>query len=70
MSVPVPRRPVAAALDTLEAATYLSIERSTLKRWRVTGKGPAYVRAGSKILYRVADLDDWLEAHLVGGGRR
>lgn len=59
-----------AVLDTFEAATYLSIQRATLKKWRTKGVGPPYVRAGSRIVYRVVDLDDWLEAHLVGGDRR
>lgn len=58
------------ALDTLHSAEYTGVARATLKKWRATGDGPPYVRIGSKIVYRVADLDAWLEANLVGGGRR
>lgn len=58
------------ALDTVNTAEYTGFARATLKKWRATGDGPPYVRVGSKIVYRPADLDAWLEDHLVGGGHR
>jgi hypothetical protein len=34
-----------------------------LKKFRLTGNGPAYQKAGPKIVvYRVEDLDAWLKA--------
>lgn len=54
-----------AALDTIQAAAYLSVERSTLKKWRTLGTGPTYARLGSKIVYLVDDLDEFLHAHRV-----
>lgn len=54
-----------AALPTPEAGLYIGIARSTLKKWRTVGVGPPYVRVGSKILYMVEDLDDFLRAHRV-----
>lgn len=62
--------PRTTALSTLDAAEYVGVARATLKKWRTIGDGPPYVRAGSKIVYRIVDLDAWLEANLVGGGRR
>lgn len=56
---------VAAALDTTAAANYLALAPATLKRWRVTGTGPVYVKAGTKVVYLVADLDAFLLAHRV-----
>ena len=53
------------ALGTEDAATYTGFGRSTMKKWRSTGDGPAYVRVGAKIVYRVADLDAFLRKHLV-----
>lgn len=35
----------------------------TLERWRLEGKGPAFVRAGSRCLYREDDLLAWLDAN-------
>lgn len=57
------------ALDTIDAAEYTGIARATLKKWRSTGEGPAYARAGSKVIYRVADLDQYIADRVVGGAR-
>lgn len=54
-----------AALPTAEAALYIGFARGTLKNWRVAGVGPPYVRIGSKIVYMVEDLDDFLRAHRI-----
>ena len=37
----------------------------TLRRWRHKGRGPAYVKLGSKILYPGAALNAFLESRLV-----
>ena len=60
------------ALANEEAAAKISVSPHTLANWRSLGIGPPYVkitpgRAG-RVLYRVADLEAWLEANLVGGG--
>lgn len=35
----------------------------TVQRWRTTGDGPAFVRAGPRrILYRLADCEAWAAA--------
>ncbi len=57
--------PLPAALDTIQAATYLSVERATLKKWRSLGTGPTYARLGSKVVYLIEDLDEFLRAHRV-----
>ena len=57
-------------VSSTEAAQMLGISPRTLANWRVQGRGPAYVRLGksrSPILYRVSDIDAWLESRLVGG---
>lgn len=54
-----------AALPTPDAARYIGLASSTLKKWRCTGDGPSYVRLGTRVVYLVADLDDWLYAHRI-----
>ena len=50
-------------LRTPEAAEYVGLSASTLEKFRLTGNGPVYQKAGSKIvIYRVEDLDAWLNA--------
>lgn len=42
----------------------------TLKRWRRTGKGPKYLRAGKHVRYRETDVIAWEESQLAGTGRK
>ena len=35
------------------------ISTSTLAKWRLTGFGPAYSKAGRNIIYHVQNLDAW-----------
>lgn len=70
--VSVSREPLrAAAMSSSDAAAYMGVAPGTLSNWRLAGRGPRYVRIGdgpkAKVLYRVVDLDEWLEAQLVGG---
>ena len=47
-----------------EAAEVLRLSERTLERMRLTGLGPAYVKAGRRVLYRQADLETWVAAQL------
>jgi predicted site-specific integrase-resolvase len=60
----------AIALADEEAARLLSISASTLRAWRSQGRGPAYIRAGRRIVYRVSDLEAFLGANRVEPGSR
>ena len=46
---------------TEKAAIYVGLSPRTLERYRVTGQGPTYLKNGRRVLYRQADLDQWLE---------
>ena len=54
-----------------DAATYLGISPSTLRKSRMNGRReghmPAvpFVRAGRRVIYLISDLDHWLEVHKV-----
>jgi len=53
-----------AALRPDEAGSYLSLSPQRLARLRLEGGGPTFCRAGRSILYRVEDLDRWLNSSL------
>jgi predicted DNA-binding transcriptional regulator AlpA len=56
-------KPNPPVLRTPAAAAYLALSESTLEKYRVTGQGPIYHKAGPKIvIYRSEDLDEWLNA--------
>lgn len=51
-------------LTTSEAARYLRVSPITLEKWRrrLEGYGPAFVRMGSKVFYRRATLDEFIQS--------
>lgn len=44
-----------------ELAAELGVSVDTLGRWAASGKGPKWVRAGRKVLYRRRAVVDWLQ---------
>ena len=38
---------------------------STLAHWRSEGRGPKFIKLGSKVAYRGSDLNEWLESRTV-----
>lgn len=54
-----------ALISARAAAEYLNLSRSWLDHARVEGRGPHYVRIGNRVMYRVTDLDAFIEKNLV-----
>jgi predicted DNA-binding transcriptional regulator AlpA len=64
---PPPRKSLALlppeVVRPVEAASLLSVSLSLLKKWRMQGDGPRYVRLGGRAIgYRRTDLSDWIAA--------
>ena len=59
-------------LDELGAAEILSLSRTTLRRWRSVGTGPAFVKIGAAVRYKPSALRRFIEHHRqnAAGGRR
>ena len=53
-----------SVVDEGGAAARLGIAPSTLRNIRSQGRGPKFCRIGRRIVYRVIDVDAYLEAHL------
>ena len=50
-----------------QAAKYVGTSETTLRIWRYEGKGPRWYRPGAKLVRsRKADLDEWINARLMG----
>lgn len=47
-----------------EAAEYIGSTASTLAKYRMYGAGPAFVKIGRRVVYRVEDLDAWLASNV------
>ena len=44
-----------------DAARLLALSRSWLAKLRMTGDGPAYLKLGRQVRYRLSDLQAWTE---------
>ncbi len=53
------------ALDTHAAAVRTGLSSSTLRKLRLTGCGPRFLKLGRAVRYRASDLDAWLDARSV-----
>lgn len=50
-------------LNGAEAAAYLNVSLSMLAKRRLSGDGPRYSKLGKRVVYEVADLDQWIADH-------
>lgn len=49
-------------LEIEEVAALLHVSRSLLAKWRMTGRGPRFMKVGRRILYECGEVSRWLEA--------
>ena len=43
-----------------ELATYAKVAEVTVRKWRTSGEGPAFIRYGKRnVRYRPADVHEW-----------
>jgi hypothetical protein len=72
--MPHSTKPIATeplAVDSITAANLLNSTNSSLEKDRATGHmGVPYVRAGRRVVYRLADLDSWLMANRIVPSRQ
>ena len=54
-----PMRDDTTYLDTRAAAAHLGLSPRTLDRYRVSGEGPEFYKLGTRVRYRLADLEAW-----------
>ena len=45
------------------AARIVGLSESTLAKLRLNGNGPVYCKLGRRVVYRPADLAQWLQSH-------
>jgi predicted DNA-binding transcriptional regulator AlpA len=54
-------------LDERAVASRWSISPRTLQRWRQDDTGPAYLKLGGRVVYALADIEEWGRNHRRGG---
>ena len=48
------------AINEKQASIILGVAVQTLRNWRHQRRGPAYVKLGRSVRYRILDLDEYL----------
>lgn len=48
-----------------EAANKLGVAVQTLRNWRHIRRGPAYIKLGRSVRYRIEDIMDFIEKHRI-----
>jgi len=56
-----------ALMTEVELSERLNVSLASLRRWRLEGHGPRFVKVGSLVRYRPEDLDEWLASLPAGG---
>jgi predicted DNA-binding transcriptional regulator AlpA len=57
-------------LTETDVARQLRVSVAALRKWRVMDKGPQFLKIGSLVRYRQADIDRWLASVPAGGDVR
>lgn len=61
--------PNAGLLDNSAAAKFIDVTPGTLNVWRSTGRyGIPFLKIGSKVRYRVSDLEAWMASRTRESG--
>ena len=51
-------------LKTSDVAEYLGLSAKTLKTYRADGLGPAFVKIGRMVRYRLSDVKKWRDSRV------
>lgn len=52
-------------VGTSGASQYLRKSLNTLQKWRTNRVGPPWSKNGGHVMYKLSDLDQWLEDHKI-----
>jgi predicted DNA-binding transcriptional regulator AlpA len=54
-------------LSERDVAAICGLSTAAIRRWRLLGKGPRYIKISSVVRYRLEDVTAWLETRPSGG---
>jgi predicted DNA-binding transcriptional regulator AlpA len=56
-----------ALLNEHDVARLTSMSVATVRRWRLFGQGPMFIKIGAAVRYRPEDVTAWLSSRPTGG---
>jgi predicted DNA-binding transcriptional regulator AlpA len=54
-------------LNEHDVARITGMSVASVRRWRLIRQGPKYLKLGSAVRYRLADITSWLNSRPTGG---
>ena len=54
-------------LTEKDVSKQINVSLASLRRWRLEGRGPRFVKVGALVRYRPEDLEQWMAALPTGG---
>ena len=54
-------------LNENEVSKQIRVSLAALRRWRLEGRGPRFIKVGSLVRYRPEELETWLASQPAGG---
>ena len=52
-------------LNDVEAADFLGLAAQSLRNARSRREGPPYIKLGRRIVYKVSDLEEYIDKHRI-----
>lgn len=52
-------------ITSQQLAEVLDVTVDTLREWRRLKQGPDYVKTGKGVMYRVVDVQEWMQRNIV-----
>jgi len=53
-----------------DVARITGLSVASVRRWRLFGQGPTYLKLGAAVRYKPEDISAWLESRPTGGGHQ
>jgi hypothetical protein len=54
-------------LTEQQLAERLHVSLAALRRWRLEGRGPRFIKVSALVRYRPEEVEDWLASQPTGG---
>jgi predicted DNA-binding transcriptional regulator AlpA len=59
-----------ALLGERDVARLMSVSVASVRRWRLLGQGPKFLKIGASVRYSPEDVETWLDSRPAGGERQ
>jgi hypothetical protein len=66
--IETPAQPV--LFSDVDLSRHLGVSVACLRKWRIRGMGPRWIKLGALVRYRLVDVDTYLDSCPAGGAEK